>query len=254
MGGRPLTALAAACCPDRPEELEILAEIMVGGEETLRRAGVSLLGGHSVCDAEIKFGYAVTGLVHPDRIVTNAGARPGDALVLTKPLGMGIVATAIKRALAAPETVAEAVGIMTALNRDASEVMLRFRCHAATDVTGFGLLGHGLEIAEASRVTLRFQASAVPYVPAAWPLAEARVLPGLIAKTWRLLEPRSFVHPSVPEPLRSILLDPQTSGGLLLAVDPDDLGPLLAEMAHRGVQAAHVGRVEPAGELRIVVD
>jgi len=254
MGGTPLTALAVVCCPDHPEMLEVLAEIMVGGADTLQKAGVSLLGGHSVCDSEIKFGYAVTGLVHPEKFIANAGAQAGDALVLTKPLGMGIITTAVKRSLADPETVREAIRIMTTLNRAASEVMLSFRCHAATDVTGYGLLGHGCEIAEASNASLCFHSKTVPFLPAAYPLAEARVFPGLVAKTWRLLEKKSFIHPSVPEPLRNILLDPQTSGGLLMAVHPDDRDAMLAEMSRKGIAAAHIGEVQPAGEFRILVD
>jgi selenide,water dikinase len=253
MGGTPLTAMAIVCFPDRQDELEMLAKIMAGGAEKLGEAGVALLGGHTVSDPEIKFGYSVTGLVHPGRVITNAGALPGDALILTKPLGIGIIATAIKRAKADAETVRKAVQVMTALNRSASEAMLSFRCHAATDITGYGLLGHGCEMAEASRVTLRFLASSVPFLAEAYPLAEARVLPGLIAKTWRLLAPKVAVGTSVAEPLRNILLDPQTSGGLLIAVHPEDRDPLLQDLSRRGVNAACVGGVEKAHDVKIIV-
>jgi selenide,water dikinase len=254
MGGTPITAMAIACFPDRPDELEILARIMVGGADKLREAGVALLGGHTVSDPEIKFGYSITGLVHPGKVLTNAGAQPGDALVLTKPLGIGIITTAIKRAQVGQEAVRKAVQVMTALNRSASEAMLSFRCHAATDITGYGLLGHGCEMAEASHVTLRFRASSVPFLAEAYPLAEARVLPGLVAKTWKLLAPKIAVSASVAEPLRNILLDPQTSGGLLTAVHPDDLDPLLEDLSCRGVNAACVGGVEAAQDVKIIVE
>ena len=254
MGGRPLTAMAIACSPDGPEELEILALVMRGGAEKLHEAGVPLIGGHTLADRDLKFGYSVTGLVHPERILTNAGAQPGDALILTKPLGIGIITTAIKRCRVGGETVAHAVRVMTTLNRDASEILLSFRCHAATDITGYGLLGHGCEMAEASRATLRFHAASVPFLAAAYPLAEEKILPGAIAKSWNLIGPKVVVAASVAEPLRMILLDPQTSGGLLAAVHPQDRDLLLETLLRRGVEAAFVGEVEPQSNARIVVD
>ena len=253
MGGVPLTALAIACFPDRQEELETLSQIMLGGAEKLREAGVALLGGHTVCDPEIKFGYSITGMIHPGRILTNASAEPGDALILTKPLGIGIITTAIKRALAGPEAILSATLVMTTLNRVASEVMLCYRCHAATDITGYGLLGHGCEMADASHVTLRLRAASIPIIPDAYPLAEARVLPGLIAKTWQLLAPKIAMDSSIPEPLRSIMLDPQTSGGLLIAAHPDDRESLLKNLIQRGVAATWIGDVEAKQDVRIIV-
>jgi len=254
MGGVPLTALAIACFPDQPELLETLSQVMLGGAEKLQEAGVALLGGHTVCDPEIKFGYSVTGLIHPDRIITNTGAQPGDALILTKPLGIGIITTAIKRALAATDTIRRAVQIMTALNRDAAKVMVTHRCHAATDITGYGLLGHGCEMAAGSGATLRIHAGLIPYLPEAYALAEAGVLPGLIAKTWCSLEPKVSIRPSVAEPMRNIMLDPQTSGGLLIAVHPDDRDPLLTDLMNRGVEATYIGNVERKGVCSIIVE
>lgn len=254
MGGVPLTAMAIACFPDRPDELDILSRIMLGGAEKLREAGVALVGGHTVVDPEIKFGYSVTGLVHPARVITNAGARPGDALVLTKPLGIGIITTAIKRGKADAEAIRSAADVMTRLNRDAAEVMLSVRCHAATDITGYGLIGHGLEMAQASRVTLHFRAASIPYLAAAYPLAQAGVLPGLSAKTWKLVAPDTILGDSVPEPLRHILLDPQTSGGLLMAVHPDDVDRVLERLAEHDVESAGVGIVEAAQHAKIIAD
>jgi selenide,water dikinase len=254
MGGTPLTAMAIACSPDAPEDLEILAQVMRGGADKLHEAGVPLIGGHTLADRDLKFGYSVTGLVHPGRILTNAGAQPGDALILTKPLGIGIITTAIKRGRAGADIVAKAVRVMTTLNRDASETLLSFRCHAATDITGFGLLGHGCEMADASHATLRFHAASVPFLAEAYTLAEEKIFPGMIAKSWNLIEPRVVVSESVAEPLRLILLDPQTSGGLLAAVHPQDRNSLLEALQRRGVEAVSVGEVETQGNASIVVD
>lgn len=254
MGGKPLTAMAIACSPEGPEELEILAQVMRGGAEKLHEAGVPLIGGHTLADRDLKFGYSVTGLVHPGRILTNADAQPGDALILTKPLGIGIITTAIKRCRVGSETIAKVVRVMTTLNRDASEILLSCRCHAATDITGYGLLGHGCEMAEASRATLRFHAASVPFLPEAYPLAEEKILPGSIAKSWNLIRSKVVVAASVAEPLRMILLDPQTSGGLLAAVHTQDRDSLLETLHRRGVEAVCVGEVEPQGNASIVVD
>jgi selenide, water dikinase len=254
MGGQPLTALSIACFPDRQDDLETLTQIMLGGADKLREAGVALLGGHSMCDNEIKFGYSVTGLIHPDKIMTNAGAQAGDALVLTKPLGLGIITTAIKRSLAEPETVRNAIQVMTTLNRTAAEVMLSFRSHAATDITGYGLLGHACEMAEASRKSFRFQAHAIPYISDAYALAKAGVLPGLVAKTWKLLEPKIRFGAEIELPILNILLDPQTSGGLLIAIHPDDRDPMLEVLMNHGVEAVSVGEVEPELDVRMIVE
>ena len=254
MGGMPLTAMAIACIPDRQAEMELLAQIMLGGVEKLREAGAALLGGHTVNDAEIKFGYSITGLVDPCKILTNAGARPGDALVLTKPLGIGIITTAIKRGRAEPETIRKAVEVMTTLNRIPAEVMRLFRCRAATDITGYGLLGHACEMASASRVTLRLQADRIPFLEEAYALAEARIVPGLAARTWQAISPKVVLPPSLPEPLQKILIDPQTSGGLLISVHPDDRDPMMASLRSRGVPASVIGTVEEAQQARIVVE
>ena len=253
MGGTPLTAMAIACSPDAPEDLEILAQVMRGGAEKLHEAGVPLIGGHTLADRDLKFGYSVTGLIHPGKILANAGAQPGDALILTKPLGIGIITTAIKRGRVSSDTIAKAIRVMTTLNRDASEVLLSFRCHAATDITGFGLLGHGCEMAEASHATLRFHAASVPFLAEAYPLAEEKIFPGMIAKSWNLIEPKVAMAESVAEPLRMILLDPQTSGGLLAAVHPRDRDSLLETLHSRGVDAAYVGDVETQGNASIIV-
>jgi selenide,water dikinase len=254
MGGAPVTALSIACFPDHQDLLEMLSEIMLGGAEKLQEAGVALLGGHTINDREIKFGYAITGLVNPQRMLTNASAQPGDALVLTKPLGIGIITTAIKHALAQPETTRKAVHIMTTLNRTAAEVIAACRCHAATDITGFGLLGHGCEMAQASRVTLRLHSGSIPYLEDAFAFAAAGIMPGLIEKTWKTIESKVYINPEIAVPLRNILLDPQTSGGLLAAVHPDDRQAVLENLHLNGVEAACIGSVETAQDVSIIVE
>jgi len=254
MGGTPITAMGIACFPEECGDLDVLVRMMSGGAEKLREAGVALIGGHTVSDPEIKFGYAVTGLIHPDRIMTNSGARPGDALVLTKPLGIGILTSGIKFGKTSPAAAALVTEIMATLNRPAAEVMSRYACSAVTDVTGNGLLGHAFEMAQASSVTLRFFSKQIPYVPEAFSLAEAGMLPRTIETTWEMIGAVTEVSPQVPRALKNILLDPQTSGGLLIAVNPDALELLIDEMSRRNVSAAHVGSVEKAQNLRIVVE
>ena len=254
MGGTPITAMAITCFPEKGIDLQILAQIMTGGVEKLHEAGVALLGGHTVTDPEIKFGYSVTGLIDPKRILTNSAALPGDALVLTKPLGIGIVTSGIKFNKISQAATQKAIHIMTTLNRTAAEIMLRYDCHAATDITGNGLLGHAFEMARGSRVTLRFDSSRIPYLEEAYPLAEAGLLPRTVATTWKMIQPFTRINPTVADPLRHILLDPQTSGGLLISLSLKDLDQIIDELKGSGVQAVHVGRVEAFQEAEIIVD
>lgn len=254
MGGRPVTAMAITCFPEKSMDLSVLREIMEGGLEKLQEAGVALMGGHTVTDDEIKFGYSVTGLVHPDRILTNAGARPGDVLILTKPLGIGILASGIKFKMTSRESAKLVTDLMTTLNRNAADVLSNYPCHALTDVTGNGLLGHAMEMAQGSQVSIRIRSLDVPYIPEAYTLAKkTRILPRTIHTTWDLIRPRTKVHASVPDPLRRILLDPQTSGGLLISLDSKHLEGILDSMAKAGVQASCIGEVS-RGEAGLIVD
>jgi selenide,water dikinase len=254
MGGTPITAMAITCFPEEGGDMDQLARIMTGGVDKLHEADVALIGGHSVTDTEIKFGYSVTGLVHPDHIVTNSQACPGDALVLTKPLGIGILTSGIKSGRTSAESAAKAAEIMAELNRAASEVMIRHQCVAATDITGNGLLGHAFELAEASKVTLRFRAERIPFLPEAIELAREGLLPRTIKTTWGMIGKSAEFSPTVQEALRSILLDPQTSGGLLICVKPDRLPGLMRDMTERNVSAAHIGFAEEERGKRIVVE
>jgi selenide,water dikinase len=252
MGGDPLTAMNIVCFPTRSGDPEVLAAILRGGLDKLKEAGAVLLGGHSVEDAEPKYGLAVTGVCHPARVITNAGARPGDLLVLTKPLGTGVITTALKAECAPPEAFRAAAEAMTALNRDASLAMREVGVHACTDITGFGLLGHALEMARAGGVALRFAAGAVPLLPGARDLAAQGFVPGGTYANRQYLAGHVTFDPAVPEELQMLLYDPQTSGGLLMAVAPERLAALLNALRRRNVAAAVVGRVEE-GEPRIHV-
>jgi selenide,water dikinase len=254
MGGRPITALAIACFPETGIDMQVLTQIMSGGLEKLREADVALLGGHTVADKEIKFGYSVTGLIHPRNIITNSGALPGDSLVLTKPLGIGLLTSGIKFRKTSPATEKETVRVMTTLNRAASETMIRHECHAATDITGNGLLGHAFEMAEASRVTLRFYSEKIPIIAEAYDLAKTRLLPKTIASTWKLIGEKTELSPRLSEPWKNIILDPQTSGGLLIALGHDRLQALLDDMAQAGVDAREIGRVENRQEVSLRIE
>lgn len=252
MGGRPLTALAVAGFPEDLVEAATIAQVFRGGHDTLRRAGVVLLGGHTVRDREIKFGYAVTGAVSPDRIWRNAGARPGDVLILTKPIGTGIVGTAIKFGRAPEDVAARAVAGMRTLNRAAAEAVADLEVHACTDVTGFGLLGHASEMATASGVSMEIDAGAVPVIDGVLALVAENKSGGLNSNRSHFggaIE----IRPSVPSALADVLFDPQTSGGLLLAVAPRQATLALDRLAAAGVPAVLVGGSTPKGDKTITV-
>ena len=220
MGGRPITALSIAAFPERDFPPEWAKAIVRGGAETLLEAGCALLGGHTVRDPEIKFGYAVTGLVDPERMLTNAGGRAGETLVLTKPLGTGIVATALKAGRAREEVGRASAQLMATLNAAASEAAVRLGVRGATDITGFGLAGHAAALARESGLTLEIEAASLPVLPGVLDLAPSFQAGGLKANR-REFEPRIEHAGAIDERLRPLLFDPQTSGGLLLLVPPD---------------------------------
>ena len=248
MGGRPLTALSIAAFPEADFPAEWSAAIVMGGASKLREAGCALLGGHSVRDPEIKFGYAITGLVDPARMLTNVGGKPGDVIVLTKALGTGVLATALKAGVAPSEAIASATVSMATLNAPAAEAALRHGAHAATDITGFGLLGHALNVARESRVTLELRAEALPVLAGALDHAERYQAGGLKANR-RQFEP-SVEWRRRPSPaLEALLFDPQTSGGLFLLVPPEESAALVASLE----DAAIVGVVREQGARPLVV-
>ncbi|CAN5676606.1 selenide, water dikinase SelD [soil metagenome] len=252
MGGRPLTALAVAGFPASLDS-SVLGTIFAGGLEMLRQAGVALLGGHTVQDQEIKFGYAITGEVHPARIWSNAGARAGDVLFLTKPLGTGIIATALKAGRAPEPAVAASTEIMLTLNRGASEVLKALpqgAVHACTDVTGFGLVGHGCEMAAASGVTLDIVGASVPLIEGVLTLAAGNVPGGGRTNARHFASAVSF-SPGIDADLLAIFHDPQTSGGLLVAVDEAHADAARSGLLASGAGVHLIGRVVPAGESRL---
>jgi selenide,water dikinase len=254
MGGKPLTAMNVVCFPQDRLPLEVLKEILLGGIEVVHEAGALLVGGHSVDDPELKYGLSVTGTVHPDRVITNRGARPGDLLILTKPLGTGILATAIKGRMLHREAREEAVQWMTALNREAAEAMQEVGVHACTDITGFGLLGHALEMAQASGVALEIHASRVPILESALEMARLGMIPAGTFANRRFCERSIQVSPEVDDLLLDCLADAQTSGGLLISVPEGHAKALHKALEARGVPHPEVGRVvdAPAGTLRVL--
>ncbi len=256
MGGRPLTAMNLVAFPKSGLALDVLHEILRGGADKLAEAGVALVGGHSVNDPEPKYGLAVTGLVDPARVVTNAGARPGDALVLTKPIGVGIIATAYKQDLVDARTVETAVDSMVRLNRRAAELMVEAGAHACTDITGYGLLGHALEMASASGVALRIAHRRVPHLPAALALKDRSVSSGGLSSNRRAFSGRMHFDAAVPETWRDLLFDAETSGGLLIALPEAAATQVVERLAAEGhVGVAVIGRVESAANgTRILVE
>ena len=253
MGGTPLTALNIAAFPVGTLPLDILAEILRGGADKVREAGATIVGGHTVDDPEPKYGLAVTGLIHPDRILTNAGAQDGDVLVLTKPLGSGIATTAIKRGLASDDLRDTVIALMATLNRAAAEAMLEVGAHAATDVTGFGLLGHLGEMAAGSGLAATISASAVPLLSGVLALAAEGVVPGGSRRNLESLAGRLHWDAAVDETHRLLLGDAQTSGGLLIALPAAAAHSLLAALARRDVVGALIGSlaVGVAGDIAI---
>jgi len=248
MGGRPLTALSIAAFPEKDFPAEWAAAIVRGGDEKLREAGCTLLGGHSVRDPEIKFGYAVTGLVDPAAMLTNAHGQPGDELLLTKGLGTGVIATALKAGRAPEEAVAASTLSMTTLNRTASEAALRRGVRCATDITGFGLAGHAVVVARESRLTLEIDAASLPLLPGARELAPSFQAGGLKANR-RQFEPQVEYAGHADDALTALLYDPQTSGGLLLLVPAAEVKALQADLP----EARRIGRALPPGKRPLVL-
>jgi selenide,water dikinase len=248
MGGTPLFALGVLGFPEGSADENILAEIVRGGTEKMNEAAVPVIGGHSVQDPEMKFGYCVTGKVPPGKVVTNASARPGDVLLLTKPLGIGIITTGLKFGKATSEQMQAATEVMLELNQVAGSLMASYGAHAATDITGYGLVGHAFEIARASEVTLVMETAAIPTIEGTIELAKKGMLPGGIMTneayvgdtvSWR----------GVAEVQKQIFLDPQTSGGLFISLDEETGKQLLNELLEAGINAHCVGRVLPREEF-----
>jgi len=253
MGGTPVCALNFVGFPEGELELDVLQQILRGGFDKAAEAGAAIAGGHSLDDAELKYGLSVVGTVHPDRIVTNSGARPGDALVLTKPLGTGIIATALMTGSSEEAWVRESVRWMTTLNRAACEAMLDVGVNACTDVTGFGLLGHLQQMLTASGAAGEVWAADVPIMPGARSLAAREIVPGGLGRNRSHYGPCITLAPDVPGDLADVLYDPQTSGGLLLALPQARAGEFVEALTNRGVPGNIIGQVTEGrpGAIRV---
>ena len=247
MGGRPLTALALVCFPEKAD-LAILERILAGGLSKMMEAGCTVIGGHSIRDEETKFGYSVTGLIHPEKVLTNGGAQPGDALVLTKAIGTGVISTAIKKQKADNSWVDAAIASMTTLNKSAAELLTNkaYPVHAMTDVTGFGLIGHARELALASKVSIELRAASVPILPGALECVRAGHVPGGLKANRDFAECMVEYGENVSSDVKTLLFDPQTAGGLLISVSAEVAHDLVAQLRDVGLPAAHIGDVRPA--------
>jgi selenide, water dikinase len=242
MGGEPKTCMNIVCFPKGKMDIEILGEILKGGADKVKESGAVVIGGHSIIDEEIKFGMAVTGVIHPDKILRNVGVQEGDALILTKPLGTGIITTALKKGKASEESVNQAVTSMTTLNAAASLVARKHPVHACSDVTGFGILGHSLEMASGSGVTLVIESAKLPLLHRAPRLAEKGYITGGCKRNQEYLKDKMVIDKSIREGLVQVALDPQTSGGLLIAVAKRHAVKLIDDLHAAGVtHAAEVG-------------
>lgn len=248
MGGRPISALAIVCYPQK-EDLEVLGQILRGGQLAMNEAGVIVLGGHSIDDAEIKFGYAVTGVVHPQRVITNAGAQPGDVLLLTKPVGTGAISTGIKKGVASEAAIDAAMKAMTTSAAKAAAAMQRMRAHACTDVTGFGLLGHAYEMAHASKVCLAIESDRVPLLPEVLDLIAQGMLTRGDKNNRAYVGETIEIAERVSREMQSALYDPQTAGGLLISIERSKADELLSLIEG----AAVIGEVLPLTDYLIRV-
>ncbi len=255
MGGRPLTSLALVCFPDKAD-LAILERILAGGLSKMMEAGCTVIGGHSIRDEETKFGYAVTGVVHPQRVMANAGAQAGDRLVFTKALGTGVIATAIKKGVAKQEWIDAAVKSMTTLNKLAAQVITSgaWTVHSMTDVTGFGLIGHAREMALASQVSFRIHADRVALIDGALECVRAGHIPGGLNANREFAECVVEYRARVADEVKTMLFDPQTAGGLLISVAESDAKALIHALNAAGVPAVEIGEVWAAAKPLIQVD
>lgn len=253
MGGRPLTALNIVAFPIHTLDKQVLADILRGAGDKMKEAGITLVGGHSIDDKEPKFGMAVTGLVHPQKVLTNAGAKPGDKLILTKPIGVGILTTSIKKDKLSEAEVARVTEVMATLNKTAAETMEPFEVHACTDVTGFGLMGHSLEMAKGSGVGIRIYAEQVPVLPRVRELAEEGFVPGGTKNNFAHVQDSITFSDKLDQIGQWILCDAVTSGGLLISVNGEQADELLNKLKAAGVEASLIGETTADHSGRIVV-
>jgi selenide,water dikinase len=254
MGGEPKTAMNLVGFPAKDMDLSILRQILEGGVHKMKEAGVVLVGGHSVEDKELKYGLSVTGFVHPDQVLTKKNIKPGDQLILTKPLGTGIINTAIKGNLASPEIIERITQLMAALNKRPAEIMQTYPVHACTDITGFGLLGHLAEMVEGSNAGVRLQADGIPVIPETRDYAAMGMIPGGAYKNREFRQNMILFSPEVNRITQDILYDPQTSGGLLISISAEQAPSLLEDLKNNGLQdSAIIGDIVTDPGMKIIV-
>jgi selenide,water dikinase len=253
MGGRPVTALNIVCFPRDSMDMSVLRKVLEGGLDTMHKADVILLGGHTVDDPELKYGLSVTGTVHPEKVVHNNTAKAGDVLILTKPLGTGIISTAIKRGAASKAAIKKITESMTTLNRAASEAMVEIGVDACKDITGFGLLGHACEMIEKTELGMVIKAASVPYFEETEAYIEKGMVPGGLNRNREYRQHQVDFARDIPQFLQDIMFDPQTSGGLLIAVAKDTSSRLLKLLKSKGAPAVAIGEVEKENRGRISV-
>ncbi len=253
MAGTPLTAMAITCFPKKGVDPGILGEIMRGGLETLNKYGVTLIGGHSVDNEQIMFGYSVTGVIDPNKVATNSGAQPGDVLILTKPIGTGVISTGIKWAKTSDEIAAKSVETMLTAGRHAAEAMREFGVKGATDVTGFALIGHTWEMACASKVTIEIDSSLVPVIEGALELAAQGLLTSGDKTNREYVGDDVEIAETVTKEMRHLLFDPQTAGGMLISINADHADFLLGRLHEHYSQAAIIGSVYEPGKRLVLV-
>jgi selenide,water dikinase len=254
MGGKPITAMNIVCFPIKKFSLDILNKILKGGLDILEKAGVQLLGGHSVEDDELKYGLSVTGTVHPDKVLRNVGLKPGDSLIMTKALGTGIIGTALKAGEAKDEHIAAFVQSMTTLNRQASGIAQKYEIHACTDITGFGLIGHLTEMLSSDKLQITINSKNLPLLPGVLEYASGGLIPGGLYKNRDYIRARCSIDASVKRELADIVFDPQTSGGLMIALSEKDALALLSELKSNGIdKACIVASVEESETAKIIV-
>jgi selenide,water dikinase len=253
MGGRPITAMNVVCFPSGDMDISILNEILRGGLDKIQEAGAALMGGHSVTDSEMKYGLSVTGIVHPDNLINNSGTRIGDSLVLTKPIGTGVMSTALKNRLIDEKAMQEAIRSMTALNRTAAELMIELGAHACTDVTGFGLIGHASHLIQEGEIGIEFDFNSIPFFKGVFDLSRKEIYPGGLGRNRDFYSANVEFKSRIPQYKRNLLFDPQTSGGLLIAL-PTIKAELLVEKLHKSkIDAALIGKVVKESTHKIVV-
>lgn len=254
MGGKPITAMNVVCFPKDTMDISVLREVLRGGLEKMNEAGAALMGGHSVNDPELKYGLSVTGTVHPDKLITNSGIQPGDSLVLTKPLGTGIMSTALKVRLVSEDDFNEVSQSMTGLNKTAAGLMIELGAHACTDVTGFGLVGHASHLVQDGEIGIELDFASLPVFTGAFDFSEKSVIPGGLGRNRDFYAPLVEFKGRIPEYRQDILFDPQTSGGLLIALPPEAAEKMVKSLHSAGIsRAAVIGRIIHHPERKIIV-